>query len=215
MAQDMTPNQREYVKQQQRLKRAIARLHKQGIEVSMNVVPKMPKRVDKKALEEIKRITPQDLRDKAYRHFDAETGEIYDEPTYEDYVNKLQTEYPTLSITDALRARISELPNVKTFRERGGYVRHMDLSYKKNSLLSFFDDTTAFDEEIEERLIVSMEQIFDALDRITFYDSDEDSINASFVDLAVLIKGSALTPQEAKAMNTMSDLSGWGGYDED
>ena len=76
-----TPMQELFFKQIQRLRRAISREYrKTGVELDPELIPKMPKRVTKKALREIKEIKPFDLR-KETQHYDPETGEIL---TYEE-----------------------------------------------------------------------------------------------------------------------------------
>lgn len=67
-----------FFKQIKRLKRAISREYrKTGVELDPDLIPQMPKRVTKKALENIKSIKPKDLRREA-QYYDPETGEIFD-----------------------------------------------------------------------------------------------------------------------------------------
>ena len=69
----MTKNQLEFKKQQNRLKRAIKRLEKQGYFDFDFEIPTLPKRVTKKRIEEIKRIKPKHILKNA-QHVDFETG---------------------------------------------------------------------------------------------------------------------------------------------
>lgn len=215
MGEHLTPNQQEYRNQQQRLMRAISKIRKEGIFVSPSVIPEMPKKVEAKHIKQIKSITPKQLREQAAYHFDVETGEVFDNGGAIDYAQEMRNMYPTLTITDALRERILALPNARGFRQRGGAFVHVDMSGRKNGLLSLLDDAIAEDENIEERLAVNMERIFEELDKITFYDSDNDAITLSFVNLAVLIKGSALSQHEAEELDVMSNMGGGYEVDED
>lgn len=215
MSEHLTPNQQEYRKQQQRLMRAIGRLRKEGVYVSPSVIPEMPKKVEAGNIQKIKSITPKDLRAQAAYTFDTETGEILSQGEQVDYAGEMQNMYPTLSISEALRERILALPNARGFRAKGGAFVNIDMTGKKNGLLSLLDDAIALDENVEERLTVNMERIFEELDKITFYDSDNDSITMSFVNLAVLIKGESLTPHEAEELDVMSNMSGGFEFDED
>lgn len=69
----MTKNQLEFKKQQNRLKRAIKRLEKQGYFDFDFEIPTLPKRVTKKRIEEIKAIKPKHILKNA-QHVDFETG---------------------------------------------------------------------------------------------------------------------------------------------
>ena len=69
----MTKNQLEFKKQQNRLKRAIKRLEKQGYFDFDFEIPTLPKRVTKKRIEEIKSIKPKHILKNA-QHVDFETG---------------------------------------------------------------------------------------------------------------------------------------------
>ena len=69
----MTKNQLEFKKQQNRLKRAIKRLEKQGYFDFDFEIPTQPKRVTKKRIEEIKAIKPKHIL-KGAQHVDFETG---------------------------------------------------------------------------------------------------------------------------------------------
>ena len=81
MAVKFTPMQELFRKEQRRLERAIAREYRQtGVELDRSLIPEMPSRVTKKQLENIKQITPRELRKQSqyYRH---DTGE---EVSYEE-----------------------------------------------------------------------------------------------------------------------------------
>ena len=69
----MTKNQLEFKKQQNRLKRAIKRLEKQGYFDFDFEIPTLPKRVTQKRIEEIKAIKPKHIL-KGAQHVDFETG---------------------------------------------------------------------------------------------------------------------------------------------
>ena len=84
-----TPMQQLFFKQIQRLKAIIRREYrKTGVELDADLIPKMPKRVTKKALQDIKDIKPFDLR-KESQYYDAETGEII---TYKEAVERARQE---------------------------------------------------------------------------------------------------------------------------
>lgn len=78
-SQKLTTNQMEFKKELKRIKRFIHNARKRGYEFDDNVLPKQPKRVTRKKLEEIKNIKPSNLYDKAV---------YYDEITHETFTGQ-------------------------------------------------------------------------------------------------------------------------------
>lgn len=64
-SQKLTTNQMAFKKELYRIKKFIRNARKRGYEFDDNVLPKQPKRITRKKLEEIKNIKPSDLYDKA------------------------------------------------------------------------------------------------------------------------------------------------------
>lgn len=67
-SQKLTDNQMAFKKELYRIKRFIRNARKRGYEFDDNVLPKQPKRITRKKLEEIKNIKPSDLYNKAVYH---------------------------------------------------------------------------------------------------------------------------------------------------
>lgn len=67
-SQKLTDNQMAFKKELYRIKRFIHNARKRGYEFDDNVLPKQPKRITRKKLEEIKNIKPSDLYNKAVYH---------------------------------------------------------------------------------------------------------------------------------------------------
>lgn len=78
-AKKLTANQQAFNKELKRIKRLIHNARKRGYEFDDNVLPKQPKRVTRKKLEEIKNIKPSNLYDKAV---------YYDEITHETFTGQ-------------------------------------------------------------------------------------------------------------------------------
>ena len=78
-SQKLTPNQMEFKKELKRIKRFIQSARKRGYEFDDNVLPKQPKRITRKKLEEIKNIKPSNLYDKAT---------YYDEISHETFTGQ-------------------------------------------------------------------------------------------------------------------------------
>lgn len=67
-SQKLTTNQMAFKKELYRIKRFIRNARKRGYEFDDNVLPKQPKRITRKKLDEIKNIKPSDLYNKAVYH---------------------------------------------------------------------------------------------------------------------------------------------------
>lgn len=78
-SQKLTTNQMEFKKELKRIKRFIHNARKRGYEFGDNVLPKQPKRITRKKIEEIKNIKPSNLYDKAV---------YYDEVTHETFTGQ-------------------------------------------------------------------------------------------------------------------------------
>ncbi len=75
MAKKLTQLQLDYKKQVKRLKQAVRRAEKRGYIVPENVIPKQPKRITKKSVERLKKITAKEIYSKSEK-LDFETGEL-------------------------------------------------------------------------------------------------------------------------------------------
>ena len=75
MAKKLTQLQLDYKKQVKRLKQAVRRAEKRGYIVPENIIPKQPKRVTKKSVERLKKITTNEIYSKS-KKLDFETGEL-------------------------------------------------------------------------------------------------------------------------------------------
>lgn len=75
MANKLTQLQLDYKKQVKRLKQAVRRAEKRGYIVPENVIPKQPKRITKKSVERLKKITTKEIYSKSEK-LDFETGEL-------------------------------------------------------------------------------------------------------------------------------------------
>ena len=70
-----TPLQLDYKKQVKRIKQAIRRAEKRGYIVPDNIIPKQPKRITRKSVERLKKITTNDIYANSEK-LDLETGEL-------------------------------------------------------------------------------------------------------------------------------------------
>lgn len=217
-----TENQKAFQKERRRLLQAVRRGKKQGYIFPEDVVPSIPKRVTKKRLEKIKAIKPSDLY-KIAEYVYEETGEIVPAEQRRKEVKQQgiakakatrkkkakkpkiiapKGNYPTISIIDTIRDRISELE-----RESKPPI---DISYRKNEVLNIFDDTVTYYEmnnnlsEYEGYLKKHESEISDLLNVIT-YDSNGEQVNASFVSLGRLLNVTSLSMEQAENLSVMAE----------
>lgn len=214
-----TENQKAFQKERRRLLQAVRIAEKQGYIFPEDIVPKLPKRVTKKQLEKIQKTKPKQLYKKA-KFVYQETGEIVPAEQRKQEVKQesirkaketrkskkkistpsVPTYYPTISIIDTIRNRISELT-----REAKPPI---PIDNRKNELLSIFDDNvTTFDNNImeyEHYLEVHESEIAELLNVIS-YDSDAEQISASFVSLGRILNTQSLSMSQAENLSMMTE----------
>lgn len=214
-----TENQKAYQKERRRLLQAVRRAEKQGYIFPEDIVPELPKRVTKKQLEKIQKTKPKQLYKKAEFVY-KETGEIVPAEQRKQEVKqeaikkaketrkrnkKISTPsvpayYPTISIIDTIRDRLSELT-----REAKPLI---PIENRKNELLAIFEDTvTMFDDNIieyEHYLETHESEIADLL-YIISYDSDGEKVSASFVKLGRLLNMQSLSVSQAENLSMMAE----------
>ena len=215
----LTDNQKAYQKQRRRLLQAVRRAEKQGYIFPEDVVPELPKRVTKKQLENIQKIKPKELYKKAEFVY-QETGEIVPAEQRKQEVKQeaiikaketrkrkkktstpyIPTYYPTISIIDTIRDRLSELT-----REAKPPI---PIENRKNELLSIFDDNvTLYGDNISEyeHYLGAHESESAELLNVISYDSDAEKVSASFVSLGRLLNMQSLSMSQAENLSMMAE----------
>lgn len=212
-----TENQKAYQKERRRLLQAVRRAEKQGYIFPEDIIPELPKRVTKKQLEKIQKIKPKQLYKKAEFVY-QETGEVVPAEQRKQEVKQeaikkaketrkrkkkistpnVPTYYPTISIIDTIRDRISELT-----REAKPPI---PIDNRKNELLAIFEDNvTLYDDNIsyyEHYLKEHESEIADLLNVIS-YDSDVKEVSTSFVSLGRLLNMRPLSMSQAENLSMM------------
>ena len=171
-----------------------------------------------KNIEERRQIKEHKRRQREYKHelkqkrkerklrYKHNTQDLQNDVQYS--YNDYSTYYPTLNIIDVIRDKIRELPNTRGFfKKRYGFF-YVDFESKKSSLESILDDTlSSVDDfsQLEQYYIENQSRIIELLE-ITMYDSDGDKVESTFVELAILLKGSALSMLEAQEISDMADM---------
>lgn len=214
-----TENQKAYQKERRRLLQAVRRAEKQGYIFPEDVVPELPKRVTKKQLEKIQKIKPKDLYKKAEFVYE-ETGEVVPAEQRKQEVKQeatikaketrkrkkkistpsVPTYYPTISIIDTIRDRLSELT-----REAKPPV---PIENRKNELLAIFEDNvTQYDDNISEyeHYLEAHESEIAELLNVISYDSDAEKVSASFVVLGRLLNTQSLSMSQAENLSMMAE----------
>ena len=214
-----TENQKAYQKERRRLLQAVRRAEKQGYIFPEDVVPELPKRVTKKQLENIQKIKPKQLYKKAEFVY-QETGEIVPAEQRKQEVKQeatikaketrkrkkktstpyIPTYYPTISIIDTIRDRLSELT-----REAKPPI---PIENRKNELIAIFEDNvTLYGDNIEdyEHYLEAHESEIAELLNVISYDSDAEKVSASFVSLGRLLNMKSLSMSQAENLSMMAE----------
>lgn len=214
-----TENQKAYQKERRRLLQAVRRAKKQGYIFPEDIVPKVPKRVTKKRLEKIQATKPRDLYKLAQFMYE-ETGEVVPAEQRKQEVkqeaikkaketrkrkNKISTPnvptyYPTFSIIDTIRDRLSELT-----REEKPPI---PIENRKNELIAIFEDTvTMFGDNIieYEHYLKAQESEIANLLQVISYDSEAEEVAASFVRLGRLLNAQSLSMTQAENLSMMAE----------
>lgn len=214
-----TENQKAYQKERRRLLQAINRAKKEGYIFPENIVPSLPKRVTKKSLERIQLLKPKDLYKKA-QYLYEETGEIVPAEQRKQEVKQeairkaketrkrkkktstpsVPTYYPTISIIDTIRDRISELT-----REAKPPI---PIENRKNELLAIFEDNvTLYSDNITEyeHYLEAHESEIAELLNVISYDSNAEQISASFVAIGRLLNMQSLSMSQAENLSMMAE----------
>lgn len=212
-----TENQKAYQKERRRLLQAVHRAEKQGYIFPADIVPELPKRVTKKQLEKIQKTKPKQLYKKAEFVY-QETGEVVPaeqrkQEVKQEAIRKAKETrkrnkkisvpivapfYPTISIIDTIRDRITELT-----REAKPPI---PVENRKNELLAIFEDNvTLYDTNITEyeHYLEAHESEIAELLNVISYDSDAEKVSASFVSLGRLLNMKSLSMSQAENLSMM------------
>lgn len=214
-----TENQKAYQKERRRLLQAVHKAEKQGYIFPEDIVPELPKRVTKKQLENIQKTKSKQLYKKAEFIY-QETGEIVPAEKRKQEVKQeairkaketrkrkkkisipsVPTYYPTISIIDAVRDRVSELT-----REAKPPI---PIENRKNELLAIFEDNvTVFGDNIieYEHYLEAHESEIAELLIVISYDSDAEKVSASFVTLGRILNMHSLSMSQAENLSMMAE----------
>lgn len=218
-------NQIAYKKELSRIKRGIKQAEKRGYFVDSSLIPEMPKRVTKKALEKIKQIKPKDIYSQG-EWLDISTGELVpakqriEEVKIQSALKRKHTieskKYPVKDIITTINDRIVDMSNVVSIRntisdmERKNNAKY-PLKARNNALLSILDDTLLLNDGNEEAVVKHLlkyeEEIFTLIDKIQ-YDSDTPDGKgtlSSYARLGSILNMGALSPLQAEALHDMSE----------
>ena len=114
----ITVNQAEYKKELTRIKRFVKRAEKRGYKFNAGILPEMPKRVTKKALEKIKSIRPEDL----YKN-----STYYDTVSRETFTGvqgrRIECHRASLKRAETLRKKSTD---IKISHKRRGKIKSSD-----------------------------------------------------------------------------------------
>jgi hypothetical protein len=213
----------QYKNEIKRIKRFISRAEKRGYSFSFKE-PQLPKRFRKESVERLKKITPEKLYASAEytgelshgkkltglqgrkleRSASAKKGAETRKRKAEQKKRE-QEKTPTFDFIAEIISMINELPN-------GRYISYevfIDFTPHKNFLISLINDRADIAsqyntfEKYSNYLNDNKDRIRVLLDKI-MHDSNESEIIASFNELAEILKGSALSFEEAEMVEELN-----------
>lgn len=208
----------QYKKEIKRIKRFIKRAEKRGYSFNFKE-PEQPKRIRKESVERLKKITPEKLyASSVYRGLYSDFRELggLEARKRERSASakkgaetrkrkKEQENAPTFDFINEIISMINELPN-------GRYISYqvfIDFTLHKNFLISLINDRADISskyntfEKYSKYLYDNKDRIRVLLDKI-MHDSNESEIIASFNELAEILKGSALSFEEAEMIEELN-----------
>lgn len=208
----------QYKKEIKRIKRFIKRAEKRGYSFNFKE-PEQPKRIRKESVERLKKITPEKLyASSVYRGLYSDFRELggLEARKKERSASakkgaetrkrkKEQENAPTFDFINEIISMINELPN-------GRYISYqvfLDFTPHKNFLISLINDRANIAsqyntfEKYSNYLNDNKDRIRVLLDKI-MHDSNESEIIASFNELAEILKGSALSFEEAEMIEELN-----------
>ena len=214
----------QYKREIKRIKRFIKRAEKRGYSFNFKE-PQSPKRVRKESVERLKKITPEKLYASAtYRGLFSDFRELSGlearkkersasaKKAAETRKRKAEQEKrekektPTFDFINEIISMINELPN-------GRYISYqvfIDFTPHKNFLISLINDRADIAsqyntfEKYSDYLYDNKDRIKHLLD-VIMHDSNESEIIASFNELAEILKGSALSFEEAEMIEELNN----------
>lgn len=128
--------------------------------------------------------------------------------------------YPTISVVDKVREKVENLERVYSVtdnlrEELASLKREVPPRYpidkRKGELLRIFDEQCEYygdDISQYEEYLIRKSGDIDLLLDVIRYDSKEENIERSFVQLAVLLNEGSLSPWSAERLSAMSELYG-------
>ena len=214
----------QYKREIKRIKRFIKRAEKRGYYFNFKE-PQSPKRIRKESVERLKKITPEKLYASAtYRGLFSDFRELSGlearkkersasaKKAAETRKRKVEQEKrekektPTFDFINEIISMINELPN-------GRYISYqvfLDFTPHKNFLISLINDRADIAsqyntfEKYSDYLYDNKDRIKHLLD-VIMHDSNESEIIASFNELAEILKGSALSFEEAEMIEELNN----------
>ena len=216
----------EYMKERNRIQKAISRQKKAGYIIPENLLPDIPKRITKASINRLKKITPKMIRSKS-ELVDFTTGEIITNES-SNYIKsvvkankelvklakqKQKKEMSTFYETDdslpiATFDVIEYIRNQIINLTRKDGTRPIDLEGRKQGLLKIFDDNVSYYDYNDNLdlyysyLLEKENDISEQLDEIFEDSGDEKRIQNHFIELANLLNmGHPLSQTEAESIS--------------
>lgn len=183
----------EYRKQRKRLQNAVYRARKKGYIFPDNIIPERPKKITKAYVNRLSKITAAQIRNK---------GTIGPSPTV--HYNPPRISDNVLRHIEEIIDRFPEPNDWKTWQYEIHAKHHNMLRGMLTAQISLNGRTV-----IAQRLERTSADVVQIIERIIYGDSDEESFQIDLAWFAEIIKGEALSADEAEEIRELTDS-----YDE-
>lgn len=184
----LSPVEIEYNKQRKRLQSIVSKERKKGYTFPENVIPAKPKRITKASVSKLAEITPKKLRSRGRLEPPKPT---YKPPQISDNV---------LRSIEEIIDRFPEPNDWKDWQYEIHAKHHNMLKNMLNNLIYINGRNV-----IAYRLEKSSADVKQIVERIIYGDSDDQSFQMDIAWFAQIIKGDALSAEEAKEIMLLSD----------
>lgn len=211
-----TINQQLWSKEVRRIKNFIRRASKRGFEFNANIIPEMPKRVTKKALQELRRqTTPNRLYMQATYHLaSGQTtgvrGRQIERQTAARKAARTRAEKGEIKLPPQGRLTLNNF--LRTFTEAGfdttwsAYMREMKTEDRNRAVNMVERAVAQFGEEVvAQRIQDNAMRISELAERIA-WDSKPTEVNLDLNELATILFNGAFTLEQSIQYTAENDM---------
>lgn len=202
----LTKTEADYKRLRENLLKTTREVRKKGFDIAMNLPTLSEAKKDKtfstrKAINQMKKISGKKAGN--IKVVLKDTGEIFTLKEARKIINVSSQYY----MKDKILAEIERMPDYRDFyRYKSRRIVRIDFTETKQKVVDIMEDRikeygiAIYDKYLEDKI-----NDFHYNVEVTIYDSEEENIRNSLVELVSIVKGSPLTFEERMLSNTLSE----------